>query len=169
MDTEAPAKPGLPNLIDAHDTGAYNNDNITNMATVTIDGTAEANALIHIYKGGAYLTATNANASGAWSSSIGLTANAWNSITVYARDAAGNWSVVSDTLSVYSDRTAPSIGVTYNTGTNECKWQNNIKITLSTNEARKWIMGIPSRLGRRWNNIRMDRCNLHTRKWTSIT
>ena len=41
VDTVAPLKPGLPNLVADFDSGSSSTDDYTNLATVTLDGTAE--------------------------------------------------------------------------------------------------------------------------------
>ena len=46
LDTRAPDAPVAVSLTDASDSGASNTDEITNLSTVTVEGTAEASALL---------------------------------------------------------------------------------------------------------------------------
>lgn len=107
-DTVAPAKPGLPNLVDADDTGWSSTDNLTNKAAVTLNGTGEANGSVAVFRGTTALGTVAANGSGGWTlSNVALLAGA-NAFTVKVSDAAGNVSVASDPLTVTRDSTAPA-------------------------------------------------------------
>ena len=82
-------------------------DHITNDTTLTLTGTAEANATVKVYDGATLLGSVVANASGAWSYTTAALANGAHSLTATATDAAGNTSAASAALSVTIDTTAP--------------------------------------------------------------
>ena len=108
VDTVAPSKPGLPNLLDADDSGWSSTDNLTNKSVVTLNGSGEANGSVAVYRGATVLGTVKADGSGGWSlSSVSLLAGA-NAFTVKVTDGAGNVSVASDTLKVTRDGTAPT-------------------------------------------------------------
>ena len=65
-------------------------DGITNDNTLTLSGTAEANATVKVFDGATLLGSVVANASGAWSYTTAALANGSHSLTATATDAAGN-------------------------------------------------------------------------------
>ncbi|NKQ37900.1 MAG: S8 family serine peptidase, partial [Methanosarcinales archaeon] len=106
LDTIAPPAPSIPDLAAADDSGISDTDNITNLTTgLTFSGTAEVDSTVELFagansKGTVVATADN------WSFDIALAAGT-HSITVTAKDAAGNVSAASTALSVTIDTTAP--------------------------------------------------------------
>ena len=82
-------------------------DRITNDNTLTLTGTAEANATVKVFDGATLLGSAVANGSGAWSYTTAALANGAHSLTATATDAAGNTGVASAALSVTIDTTAP--------------------------------------------------------------
>lgn len=111
-DTLAPAAPSAPDLTPATDTGAFNNDNLTNSSSPAFSGTAEAGATVTLYvNGSTVLGSATADGSGAWSYTASL-AEGVHSVTAKAADAAGNVGAASAALAVTIDRTAPANTVT---------------------------------------------------------
>jgi hypothetical protein len=104
IDTAAPAAPAITSF--SPDSGTAG-DGVTNTGTVTLAGTAEANATIKIYDGATLLGTASANGSGAWSFTTAALANGAHAFTVTATDAAGNTGVASSALTVTVDTAAP--------------------------------------------------------------
>ena len=106
-------QPEQPNLITADDSGSDTGDDITNVTSPRISGTAEANSTVTIdINDGAQSDTAAVGANGAWSYTL---TNGWlnegaNTIFVQATDVAGNVSVVSTDLIITLDTTnnAPS-------------------------------------------------------------
>ena len=68
-------------------------------SNVTLVGSAEANAMINVYDGGAALVgAVEANSSGAWTLTTGPLSNGAHAFTATATDGAGNTSVASQAV-----------------------------------------------------------------------
>ncbi|MBS1188759.1 MAG: hypothetical protein H6R10_551, partial [Rhodocyclaceae bacterium] len=69
LDTTAPTAPAALSLAAASDSGALNNDRITNITTPVITGSAEANATVTLYDtdGTTVLGNATANGAGSWS------------------------------------------------------------------------------------------------------
>jgi len=107
IDTAAPTRPALPDLVATSDTGLSSTDNITKVATPGFVGTAEALSTVTVYDGTTVLGTTAATALGTWSLTAPTLADGTHSITVKAADAAGNVSAASAALSVTIDTTAP--------------------------------------------------------------
>ncbi|WP_425638155.1 MBG domain-containing protein [Algoriphagus yeomjeoni] len=108
-DTQAPAKPGLPDLVASSDSGISDTDDITNDVTPTLEGTAENNSTVSITSSidGTLGTAT-ADGSGQWSFTPGTDLSTGvHSITASISDIAGN-SNESDPLSLTIDTKAPT-------------------------------------------------------------
>jgi hypothetical protein len=104
-----PAQPGAPDLAAASDTGRSNSDNLTNDATATFTGTAEAGSTVRVLSNGNVIgTGTASSAGGTYSVDANLTAQGPQAITVTATDAAGNTSRASAALSVNFDSSAPA-------------------------------------------------------------
>ncbi|MFB2120915.1 DUF4347 domain-containing protein [Parapedobacter sp. 2B3] len=112
IDTTPHAKPAVPDLAAASDTGESDTDNITNLTDLTLQGAAgsvEANARVHArsdLEGG--LTNTTANADGSWSLDVSGLMEGTHQLQITAADTAGNTSVYSDALMVVIDTTAPA-------------------------------------------------------------
>nr|WP_315217028.1 Ig-like domain-containing protein [uncultured Duganella sp.] len=107
IDTSA-AAPATPSLASASD-GGTQGDGITNTATPTITGTAEANAAITLYDtdGVTVVGTATANGSGAWSIATGTLADGAHTLTAVQTDRAGNVSAASAGLSLTIDTLAP--------------------------------------------------------------
>ena len=71
-------------------------DGITNDNTLTLSGTAEANATVKVFDGATLLGSAVANGSGAWSYTTAALANGSHSLTATATDAAGNTGAASE-------------------------------------------------------------------------
>ncbi len=103
VDTVAPLTPATPNLQAASDTGSSSTDDVTSDNTPTLDGTAEASSIVEIFDGLASLGTTTATVGGAWTFTTGTLTDGVHSITVTAKDAAGNTSTASTALSITID------------------------------------------------------------------
>ena len=99
--------PGAPTITSFSTDSGVVGDGITNDNTLTLTGTAEANATVKVYDGATLLGSAVANGSGAWSFTTGTLSNAAHSFTATATDAAGNTSAASTALAVTIDTTAP--------------------------------------------------------------
>src|SRR6185369_16745980 len=100
-----PAAPTIASF--SSDSGTVG-DNITNDNTLTLTGTAEANATVKVYDGATLLGSAIANGSGAWTYTSAALANGLHSLTATATDVAGNTGVASSALNVTIDSTAPA-------------------------------------------------------------
>ncbi|HXW06369.1 MAG TPA: Ig-like domain-containing protein [Vicinamibacterales bacterium] len=110
IDTVAPDAPSTPDLNAGSDSGASNSDNLTNVTAPVIDGTAETDSTVALYRNAAEHGTTVASA-GAWSFVVpGLTDGA-HTFTARATDAAGNVSDESAALVVTIDTIAPDAPV----------------------------------------------------------
>jgi hypothetical protein len=108
IDTTA-AAPATPVLATASDGGALG-DGVTNVATPTITGTAEANATVKLYDtdGTTLLGTATANGSGAWSIVSSTLSEGDHTLTVKQTDRAGNVSTASSGLELFIDTEAPT-------------------------------------------------------------
>ena len=104
VDTVAPVAPTIASF--SNDSGTVG-DGITNDNTLTLTGTAEANATVKVYDGATLLGTATANGSGAWSYTTAALSNGAHSLTATATDAAGNTSAASAALAVTVDTAAP--------------------------------------------------------------
>ena len=108
IDTVTPSAPSTPDLAAGSDSGVSSTDNLTNVTTPTVTGTAEAGSTVTIFDGATPVgsgTATGGNYSITTSS---LSSGA-RSITATATDAASNTSSASAALSVTIDTTPPAL------------------------------------------------------------
>jgi len=105
VDAAAPTAPAIASF--STDSGTVG-DGITNDNTLTLSGTAEANATVKVYDGATLLGSATANGSGAWSYTTAALSNATHSLTATATDAAGNTGAASTALSVTVDTAAPT-------------------------------------------------------------
>ncbi|MEG1990380.1 MAG: hypothetical protein RR136_05295, partial [Clostridia bacterium] len=137
-DAVAPSKPTLPDLINGHDTGISNTDNITMWWwEIKIEGRVDPGTIVHLrnYSVSNDPIVTSADSNGYWSLIINLAQNVWNSIYVWSGDESGNWTQ-SDELRVYSDTVAPTVpNVVYNSGANTCCWKNNYNLSLNSTDS----------------------------------
>lgn len=102
IDTATPVAPAAPLLAPGSDSGTLG-DGITNDNSPTLSGTVEAHATVEIYEGGTLLDFTTADASGAWSATIGAAtplADGLHNITIKQVDGAGNKSDASPALAL---------------------------------------------------------------------
>ncbi|MCO6358562.1 choice-of-anchor D domain-containing protein, partial [Roseivirga pacifica] len=107
IDTTAPAAATFNGI--TNDTGASSTDAIINdMSSVTISGTAEANATFDLTFNGTTFSGLTVDGSGNWSMDISnaLTEDATETVTVTITDAAGNTSAAA-TYDITLDITAP--------------------------------------------------------------
>jgi len=109
IDTSA-ATPSTPVLSTISDSGTLGDD-ITNITTPTITGTAEANASITLYDtdGTTVLGTTTANGIGAWSITSSTLSSATHTLTAKQTDLAGNVSAASSALTLTVNTTLPSV------------------------------------------------------------
>lgn len=108
IDTSA-AAPSTPSLSALSDGGIIG-DGITNIATPTITGTAEADASITLYDtdGTTVLGTTTANGTGDWSITSSTLISATHILTAKQTDTAGNVSAASGALTLTVNTTLPS-------------------------------------------------------------
>ncbi|MEB2779835.1 MBG domain-containing protein [Algoriphagus sp. C2-6-M1] len=107
-DSVDPDTPSTPDLSAVSDTGVSDADNITSDNTPTFTGTAEANATVEVFSGGASIGTTPVNGAGNWSFTPGVSlADGTFDITATAIDAVGNTSDPSEPLSITIDTTSP--------------------------------------------------------------
>ncbi|MCE9591656.1 MAG: hypothetical protein K8S99_14160 [Planctomycetes bacterium] len=107
IDTTAPSAPAALNLVDASDSGTSNTDDLTNDATPTITGTAEAGATVELFDDLTSVGTAVADGSGNWSITSSALSDGEHPLTAKATDAAGNTGVASSSLVVTTDATAP--------------------------------------------------------------
>jgi hypothetical protein len=101
------ALPTVPDLVAASDSGV-STDNITNVATPTFTGTAEAGATVTLYDG-TKVIGTGVATAGKWTITPTLI-DGTHSVTAAAMDVAGNISAASGKLSVTIDTLPPGAG-----------------------------------------------------------
>jgi hypothetical protein len=108
IDTTPPAAPGALDLNAASDSGTSDSDDLTNVITPLITGTAEANIEVELSsdQDGVLGTLTS-DGSGIWSATPTLSENV-HQLTTTATDAAGNTSAASTALALTVDTTPPA-------------------------------------------------------------
>jgi large repetitive protein len=112
FDTLAPNAPSTPVLASGSDTGTSASDGLTNVATPTVTGTAEAGATVKLYDGATQVGSATADGSGNWSITSSTLAEGGHTISAVASDAAGNVGATSGPLAVTIDTTAPIMAIT---------------------------------------------------------
>ncbi|MGZ5199356.1 MAG: Ig-like domain-containing protein [Telluria sp.] len=112
FDTLAPAAPSTPVLDTGSDSGTSHSDNLTNVDTPQLSGTAEAGATVRLYDGATLVGTGTADIGGSWSIVTGTLAEGAHAITATATDAAGNTGAASGAISVTIDQTAPTLAIT---------------------------------------------------------
>ncbi|MCT4708625.1 Ig-like domain-containing protein [Enterobacteriaceae bacterium H16N7] len=125
VDATAPVTPTLTSIVDDVAGGVFNgslsNNQPTNDARPTLNGTAEAGSTVSIYDNGLLLTTVTANGSGSWTYTPTAALSQGNhSFTLSATDPAGNTSATSLPAAIIVDTVAPGApaGMTVNgTGT----------------------------------------------------
>ena len=108
IDTDAPAAPVITGFSD--DTGTQG-DGITSDRTLTLTGTAEANATVAIFDGAMELGTALANGAGAWSFTTVELSEGTHEFTATQTDAAGNTGAASAPLAVEVDTSGPAAPV----------------------------------------------------------
>jgi hypothetical protein len=118
--------PSTPDLDAESDSGFSSTakfDNLTNVTTPTLNGTAEEGSLVTLYNGETAI-ATGYVIDGKWSITTPELAEGKYNLTARAADAAGNTSTASDALEVRIDTTAPVKpvinGISEDTGVSDC-------------------------------------------------
>ena len=109
IDTVAPPAPSTPDLHPDSDSGISSTDNVTNDATPTLTGAAEAGSGVTLYVDGAPAGSVVAGA-GQYSITTGPLANGARAVTATATDVAGNASPASAALTVTIDTDPPILG-----------------------------------------------------------
>ena len=101
--------PATPTLASASDSGTLG-DGVTNSATPTITGSAEANAAVTLYDtdGVTVLGTATANGSGAWSIATSTLGDGAHTVTAVQTDRAGNVSAATAGLALTIDTLAPA-------------------------------------------------------------
>ncbi|MDP7278105.1 MAG: Ig-like domain-containing protein [Planctomycetaceae bacterium] len=109
IDTSAPAAPAALDLATLSDSGSSSTDDLTNVTTPTISGTAEIGSTVDVISDidGSIGSAVTDGA-GDWSIISTALADGAHSLTATATDAAGNPSVASSALTVTIDTSSPA-------------------------------------------------------------
>lgn len=107
VDGVAPIAPSVPTLQPASDSGSSSIDGITHVTTPTLTGTAEAGVTVRLYDGATLLGSATAFG-GNWSITSSVLAEGNHTLTARAVDGAGNESVLSASLAITIDTTAPA-------------------------------------------------------------
>lgn len=108
IDTAAPAAPAITSPV---------NNAFLPVATPTISGTAEADAVVKVYDGSTQKCSTTANGAGVWSCVTATLSSGARTLKARATDAAGNVSGYSAPVSVIVDATTPDVVVSGGTVT----------------------------------------------------
>ena len=108
IDTAAPGKPTITGVTDdaAPFTGNVANNGLTNDATPTLVGMAEANSTVTIKDGSATLDTVQAGSDGSWTYTTNSLSDGTHTFTATATDAAGNTGSASSSYAVKVDTTA---------------------------------------------------------------
>src|SRR5262249_25646836 len=115
IDTVAPVNPTIASYsTDSNVAG----DGVTNDNTLTLTGTAEANATVKVFDGANLLGSVTANGGGAWTFTTGALSNGGHSPRGTDTGCAGNTHAASSTLSVTIDTVAPVVPTIANSTTN---------------------------------------------------
>ncbi|MGA1856842.1 Ig-like domain-containing protein [Azospirillum sp. 11R-A] len=121
IDTVVPNAPTGITLASASDSGTSNTDRLTNVATPTLSGSAEANSTVVLYSGTTAVGTATAGGGGGWTITAASLAGGVNTLTVKATDAAGNTSAASSPLNVTIDTVqaapgTPVLAAAYDSG-----------------------------------------------------
>ncbi|MBP2228898.1 hypothetical protein J2847_002190 [Azospirillum agricola] len=140
VDTTVAAPTGVA-LATASDTGTLG-DNLTAVTTPVIDGTAEANAVVSLYKDSSTLLGSaTADGNGVWRITLGALAEGAHTLTARAVDLAGNSSTASAPLILTVDTTppvapsAPSLTAASDSGSSSSDRLTNVKTPTFTGTA----------------------------------
>lgn len=117
VDRVAPVAPSAPDLSAASDSLPVDNDNITNIQTLDLSGTAEAGAIVRLYDATtSTLLGTTVATGGVYAFTVTVPSGTYN-FTTTAEDLAGNVGAASGALTVIVDTQASSVvGVTTSAG-----------------------------------------------------
>jgi Ca2+-binding RTX toxin-like protein len=107
----AVAAPSAPDLVAASDTGSSSTDNLTNVTTPTLVGTAVAGATVKLLDGATQVGSATADAGGAWSITTSALSSGSHLLTATATTAAGT-SPASGALTVTIDTLPPAAPTT---------------------------------------------------------
>ena len=108
IDGAAPAAPSVPDLLPTSDRGVSSSDNITDITTPTLTGTAEVGSTVTVYDGTTAIGTGVTAATGKWTITTSTLTSGIHSITAKATDVAGNLGTASGALSVTIDGAAPA-------------------------------------------------------------
>lgn len=89
------------------DSGTLNTDNITNITTLSLSGTAPVGSVVRVYHQAVEVTSF-VNPAAVWDHTTGTLVQGNHAFTFTAQDPAGNVSVPSPTLNVVIDTTSPA-------------------------------------------------------------
>ena len=112
VDTTAPTLPSISSIVDdvGPNTGSIGNNQPTNDARPTLNGTTEANARVDIYDNGNFVISVTADGSGNWNyTPPAALGQGTHTFTISATDSAGNTSGMSAASSIVVDTVAPGI------------------------------------------------------------
>ncbi|GAB3404778.1 Ig-like domain-containing protein [Massilia agilis] len=109
LDATAPAV-AISGLAPSSDTGVSSTDKLTNLATPTFNGTAEAGALVKLFDtdGTTLLGSATADGAGSWSITASAMAGGSHDVSATATDTAGNTGAAPARLHIDIDLTAPA-------------------------------------------------------------
>ncbi|GAB3404773.1 Ig-like domain-containing protein [Massilia agilis] len=109
LDAAAPAVE-IGGLAPSSDTGASSTDKLTNLATPTFNGTAEAGALVKLFDtdGTTLLGSATADGAGNWTITASAMAGGSHDVSATATDTAGNTGAAPARLHIDIDLTAPA-------------------------------------------------------------
>lgn len=116
LDVTPPNAPIITTIVDdvGPNLGTITGNTPTNDTRPTLNGTAEANAVVRIYDGGTLVGTVTADTSGNWTlpQTTTILTNGQHNFTATATDAAGNTSAPSSISSVVVDTIAPNLPTT---------------------------------------------------------
>ncbi|HEY0655769.1 MAG TPA: Ig-like domain-containing protein, partial [Chryseosolibacter sp.] len=108
IDTTPPVAPSAPDLASGSDSGTSNSDDITNVTTPTVTGTAEDGATVTITSSVNGVVGTGTATGGNYSIALSALNEGAHNLTAVATDVAGNASTASTPLAITIDVTAPA-------------------------------------------------------------
>ncbi|MDI4231375.1 Ig-like domain-containing protein [Bradyrhizobium sp. Arg237L] len=107
--TTPPTQPSAtPKIVSFSNDSGKAGDNITNDNTLTLKGTAQANATVKVFDGNTQVGSIKADASGNWSLTTAALKDGAHSLTATGTDSSGKASATSTALAVTIDTTAPT-------------------------------------------------------------
>jgi beta-lactam-binding protein with PASTA domain/predicted Ser/Thr protein kinase len=105
--------PSAPDLAAGSDSGASNDDNITNKTTLTFSGTSEPGVKVTLFRDGAEVGNTNSDSNGKWTvTDPGPVGDGTQTYTARATDDQGSSSQASPGTDVTVDTKAPATTIT---------------------------------------------------------